>query len=309
MTDPRVAPAPLDRRRLLAMAAATGVAATGAAAGADSESTLRRPSAGAAKPSRVPADFPRDDPAFNVLAVGRLQGDLSGATTYVYNPGVVYGVVPGQGLPPAEFGLRLFKVEGCTRRISRRLADGSVEERSRNWMFYCDAESGAPLERLQNPWTRQWLDVPPWRGSPGRSRLTVNGPQVAFGPGFENSSLGQPLRLDWRTLGDTTWVGRQSATRLRDPNGRFRNEMSIDAWVCRTRDVADARLTHIPSTYAWTSFAEWMPWLGMGSRPGNLLWRIESTVLHSADALPATFRERMQRVLPGKLEEPLGWDG
>ncbi len=83
--------------------------------------------------------------------------------------------------------------------------------------------------------------------------------------------------------------------------------MSIDAWVCRTRDVADTRLTHIPATNAWTSLGEWLPWLQMGSRSGNLLWRIESTVLHTAEALPAAFRERMQSVLPGKLEEPMEW--
>jgi hypothetical protein len=300
----------LDRRRLLGMAVAgasvaatataTGVARSAEAAGATADATVAPPG--------IPPGFPRDDPAFNVLTLGKLQGDLSGATTFTYNPGVVYGVIPGQGLPPGEFGLPIFKVEGCTRRISRRLPDGSVEERSRNWMFYGDAETGAPLERLRNPWTGQWLDVPPWRGSPARSRLTVNGPLVDVGPGFENTSVGRPVRLEWRTLGDTTWIGRQSATRLRGPTGRFRNEMSIDAWVCRTRDVANANLTHLPSTYAWTSFAEWMPWLGMDSRPGNLVWRIESTVLHAVEALPVAFRDRMERVLPGKLGEPMGWD-
>jgi hypothetical protein len=304
MSDPVAVPRPLDRRRLLQLAAAAGAvtAAPGPAA---------TPAAGADRGSGTghsPPDFPRDDPAFNVLTLGKLQGDLSGATTFTYNPGIVYGVIPGQGLPPGEFGVRLFKVEGCTRRISRRLADGSVEESSRNWMFYGDADTGAPLEKFRNPWTGQTLEVPPWRGSPGRSRLTVNGPEVDFGAGFENSSIGRAVRLDWRTLGETTWIGRQASTRLRGAAGGFRNEMSIDAWVCRTRDVVDLRLTHIPSTYAWTSFAEWMSWMGMGSRPGNLLWRIESTVLHDVAALPAAFRERMQRVLPGKLEEPMGWD-
>ncbi len=306
MTDPAVAPASLDRRRLIGLATAVGTALAGTArAGTASAGTAF---AGTSKPSRVSPDFPRDDPAFNVLTIGKLQGDLSGATTFVYNPGVVYGVIPGQGLAPGEFGRRLFRVEGCTRRISRRLPDGSVEERSRNWMFYRDADSDAWLTKFRNPWTGQLLDVPPWRGSPGRSRLTVNGPELQGSARFENTSVGRPLALDWRSLGETTWVGRQSSTRLRDASGRFRNEMSVDAWVCRTRDMADTRLTHIPSTNAWTSFAEWMPWLGMESRPGNLLWRIESTVLHTADALPAAFRERLQQLLPGKLEEPLGWD-
>jgi hypothetical protein len=310
MTVLRVAAAPFDRRRLLGMAVAgVSVAGAGVATAANQSAAARPAVTGAAVPRpQLAPDPPRDDPAFNVLTLGKLQGDLSGATTFTYNPGIVYGVIPGQGLPPGEFGLPLFKVEGCTRRISRRLPDGSVEERSRNWMFYGDADTGAPLERWRNPWTGQWLDVPPWRGSPVRSRLTVNGPQLDFGPGFENTAVGRPVRLDWRSLGDTTWIGRQSSTRLRGPTGGFRNEMSIDAWVCRTSDVADAALTHLPSTYAWTSFAEWMPWLGMGSRPGNLVWRIEPTVLHSVQALPATFRDRMQRVLPGKLDEPMGWD-
>ena len=303
MTDPAAFPATLDRRRLLGLATAAGAAMTGTSVAASEAGQT-----GASKPSRELPDFPRDDPAFNVLAIGKLQGDLSGATTFIYNPGVVYGVIPGQGLPPGEFGQRLFRVEGCTRRISRRLPDGSVEERSRNWMFYCDADSGAWLTKFRNPWTGRELEVPPWRGSPGRSRLTANGPELQFGRGFENTSVGRPLRLDWRTLDETTWVGRQSSTRLRDANGRFRNEMSIDAWVCRTRDIADTRLTHIPSTNSWTSFGEWMPWLGMESRPGNLLWRIESTVLHTSDALPAALRERMQQRLPGKLDEAMGWD-
>jgi len=298
----------LDRRGVLRLLAAGAAVSSAGHAGLAVASRASGARQGGVKPARIPADFPRDDPAFNVLTVGKLQGDLSGAPTWIYNPGVVYGVLPGQGLPPADFGRALFRVEGCTRRISRRLPDGSVEERSRNWMFYLDADTGAPLGKFRNPYTGALLDAPPWRGSPGRSTLTVNGPLVQFGPGFENTSIGRALRLDWRTLGETTWIGRQASTRLRDATGAVRNEMSIDAWVCRTRDVADTRLTHIPSTFAWTSFAGWMPWLEMGSRPGNLLWRIESTVLHALEALPVAFRERMQQGLPGKLEAPFGWE-
>jgi hypothetical protein len=250
---------------------------------------------------------PLDDAAFNVRTVGKLLGDLSGVVTYTWNPGTVYGVIPGAGLPPGEFGRALYRVEGVTQRISRLLEDGSVEERSRNWMFYVDAERDEYLSRWRNPYTGEDLEVPPWRGSPSRSVLTVRGPEVNFGAGFENTSLGKPPRLAFRTLGERTWITRHAATRLTDAAGKHRNELSIDAWICRTADLLDERLTHIPSTYTWTSHAEWQPWTRMQGRAGNVLWRIESVVLHEREALPQRFLRHLETLLQGKLDEPLNW--
>jgi len=250
---------------------------------------------------------PLDDAAFNVRTVGKLLGDLSGVVTYTWNPGTVYGVIPGAGLPPGEFGRALYRVEGVTQRISRLLEDGSLEERSRNWMFYVDAERDEYLSRWRNPYTGEELEVPPWRGSPSRSVLTVRGPEVSVGAGFENTSLGKPPRLAFRTLGERTWITRHAATRLTDAAGKHRNELSIDAWICRTGDLLDDRLTNLPSTYTWTSHAEWQPWTRMQGRAGNVLWRIESVVLHEREALPQRFLRHLEAVLPGKLDEPLNW--
>jgi len=250
---------------------------------------------------------PLDDPAFNVRTLGKLLGDLSGVVTYTWNPGTVYGVIPGAGLPPGEFGRALYRVEGVTQRISRLLEDGSVEERSRNWMFYVDAERDEYLSRWRNPYTGEELEVPPWRGSPSRSVLTVRGPEVNFGTGFENTSLGKPPKLSYRTLGERTWITRHAATRLTDAAGKHRNELSIDAWICNTAELLDERLTHIPSTYTWTSHAEWQPWTKMQGQAGHVLWRIESMVLHKQSDLPQRFLRHLEALLPGKLDEPLNW--
>ena len=250
---------------------------------------------------------PLDDPAFNVRTLGKLLGDLSGVVTYTWNPGTVYGVIPGAGLPPGEFGRALYRVEGVTQRISRLLEDGSVEERSRNWMFYVDAERDEYLSRWRNPYTGEELEVPPWRGSPSRSVLTVRGPEVNFGTRFENTSLGKPPKLSYRTLGERTWITRHAATRLTDAAGKHRNELSIDAWICNTAELLDERLTHIPSTYTWTSHAEWQPWTKMQGQAGHVLWRIESMVLHKQSDLPQRFLRHLEALLPGKLDEPLNW--
>ena len=137
--------------------------------------------------------------------------------------------------------------------------------------------------------------------------LTVRGPEVSFGAGFENTSLGKPPRLAFRTLGERTWITRHAATRLTDAAGKHRNELSIDAWICRTADLLDERLTHIPSTYTWTSHAEWQPWTRMQGRAGSVLWRIESIVLREREALPQHFLRHLETLLPGKLDEPLNW--
>ena len=248
-----------------------------------------------------------NDPSFNIGVIGKLQGDLSGKPTYSYNPGFVYGVIPNQGLAPAEFGQLLYKVEGVTKRISRLLQDGSIEERSRNWMFYCDADTGAYLKQWRNPYTQAIINVPPWRGSPSTSKLTLQGPVMDFGSGFENTSIGQAPKLDWRTLGETTWITRHAATRLTDDTGNARNEMSIDSWVCKTRDVAASELTHIPSTYAWTSHAQWQAWTEMQGRPGHVIWRVETVVMHERDELPNSLLAQLNKIVPGKIDEPMNW--
>jgi len=45
----------------------------------------------------------------------------------------------------------------------------------------------------------------------------------------------------------------------------------------------------------------------MSGRPGGLLWRIDSVVLDDIEQLPGVFVERLQKLLPGKLQERLTW--
>ena len=249
------------------------------------------------------ANLPIDDPAFNAEVIGKLQGDLSGRQRYLYNPGFIFGVAPaGAGLPPEQFGKLLLQVEGCTTRISRRLADGSIEERSDSWMFFCDPQSGDYLTEWRNPYTAELLKVPPFRGSPSASRLTPMGPVLAASSlKLESTALNSPVRLHWRSIGNTTWLSRHAASRITLPDGKMRNEMSVDAWVCRTADLRNRRRSFIPSTYSWTSHAEPPPWFNMAGRPGGVVWRIETLLLEDATQLPARFVDHSERLLPGKL--------
>jgi hypothetical protein len=273
-------------------------------AGADAKSRDRR----GADPQALAASLPTSDPAFNVRALGRLQGDLSGKTLYSYSQGLVFGLVPGDGPPLAEYGRLIYRTEGVSVRMSRTRPDGSIEDRSRNWLFYRDADSGEYITEFTNPYTGERLSVPTFRGGIGGSVMTVNGPQISANFTMESTVFNRPLQLGWTFVGDTAFAHRHAFTRWKEgATGFQKTEMTLDAWVCRIADVANERLTMIPSSYSWTSQTEWQSWLKMRGRPGAMLWRNDSQKVDRIDALPKAFVERSEKMMPGKLTEPLTW--
>ena len=293
--------AAIDRRQAMsALAAAAGVG------------TLFAPGisrAGkATKTATLAANLPTGDPAFNVRTLGRLQGDVSGRVIYSFSQGQVFGLVPGDGPALADYGRLMYRTDGCAVRMSRLRADGAVEERSRNWMFYKDAESGAYLSEFRNPYTNESLPVPTFRGGISGGIMTTNGPQISASFTMESTVFNRPLLLDWRFLGDQAWIHRHAFTRWKEGStGFYKTEMTLDCWVCKLADLANEKLTMVPSLYSWTSQTEWQSWLKMRGKPGAMLWRNESVKLTSVSDLPAEFVAQSEKIMPGKLTEPLTW--
>ncbi len=272
--------------------------------GATLAASARTAGSAAQRPARA-ATIPTNDPAFAVRTIGRLQGDLSGLTTYTYNAGFVYGIVPDGRLSPGEFGQLLYQVEGCTKRRSRVLSDGSIDDRSRSWMVYRSAESGEYLDSYFNPYTAREIAVPRVRGGPARSRLTVRGAVIPDAARIESTAFDTPPRLHWRDDGSRVWISRHTASAIRPANGGIRQEFSIDAWVCTLDDLLDTRATHLPSTYTWTSHTSWQSWLQMKDHPGYSLWRIDAQVLPGKQQLPNRLLRRLEAVAPGEIDQPL----
>jgi hypothetical protein len=254
------------------------------------------------------ASLPIKDPAFNVRTLGRLQGDLSGKTLFSYSQGLVFGLIPGDGPALSDYGRLIYRTDGVAVKMSRVRADGAIEDRSRNWMFYRDAETGAYIDEFKNPYTGETVPVPTFRGGIGGNVMTVNGPQVSANFTMESTVFNKPLLLDYMFAGETAAIRRHAFTRWKESSTGFhKTEMTLDAWSCKLIDLANDKLTMIPSVYSWTSQTEWQSWLKMRGKPGAMLWRNESFKFDSVDALPRAFVERSEKMMPGKLTEPLTW--
>jgi hypothetical protein len=297
----------LSRRNALYVAALGGTAALlSAGTLASAEKKLKRRDA--ATMLSLASRLPTNDPAFNVRTLGRLQGDLSGRTIWSYSEGLVFGLVPGDGPALADYGRVLYRNAGVSVKMSRVLENGAVQDRSRSWMFYRDADSGEFLASFQNPYTGESVPVPTFRGGIGGSTMTVNGPEVSANFTMESTVFGRPLLLDWRFFGEHAWVRRHAFTRwLERSSNTHRTEMTLDCWVCRIEDVANEKLTMIPSQHSWTSQTEWQSWLKMRGKPGAMLWRQDGAKLTALEQLPKNFIDYSEKMLPGKLTEPLAW--
>ncbi len=299
-------PSTLTRRKALLAT----LSAPGALAMASAPLAAASGSRGNRRQAAAVAALPIDDPAFNATILGKLQGDVSGKVHYSYGPGLVFGLVPGEGPPLADYGRLLFRVEGVGVRRSRVLPNGNVQDRSRGWMFYRDAVTGEYLDEFSNPYTGELLKVPTFRGGISGSVMTPNGPEVSANFSMESTVFNQPVRLDWRFVGDRVLISRHAFTRWKESSsGNVKTEMTLDNWACTIDDVLDhRRRTLIPSIYAWTSQTEWQTWLKMKGRPGGLLWRTDRTLVPDIADLPPALVERSERLLPGKLTEPLTWE-
>ncbi len=287
-----------DALSLTAMAAAAGALPAAAAAS----------KVAAKEPAAVAESLAIRDPAFNVRTLGRLQGDLSGRTIYSFSTGQVFGLIPGDGPELSEYGRLLYRTEGCSVRMSRQRADGAIEERSRSWMFYKDAETQQYLSEFRNPYTDETVPVPTFRGGISGGVMTTNGPQVSASFTMESTVFNRPVLLDWQFFGDQAWIYRHAFTRWKESaTGFHKTEMTLDCWTCRVADVADDTKTMIPSNYSWTSQTEWQSWLKMRGKPGAMLWRLDGVKLGTIDQLPRDFVAQSEKLLPGKLTEPLTW--
>lgn len=262
----------------------------------------------AAARSADPSDknLPILDPAFNVKVVGRLQGDVSGKRMYVMRDGLVFGLVPGEGVSLNDYGRLMYRVQGCTSRESHLDADGTLHERSRSWLFYRDAHTGEYLQEFRNPFTGQTLPVPVFRAGISGSTLAPSGPVIRADFDMESSIFGKPPLLDWQFRGSRVALYRHGFTRWREnATGFTRTEFTLDSWSCDPRHVADTSFTHIPNEHSWTSQTEWQSWLGMRGKPGVMLWRNDSSFFSDVAELPEEFVTYSEKKLPGLFDAPL----
>lgn len=211
---------------------------------------------------------------------------VDGRPTTYWWLGKVYSRVPG------ERDRVLFQVEGMNIRQCGTVND---EERgagmrlvTREILLYKDPKTGEVVDRWQNPWTNETVDIIHVTNDP------VNQPGV-----YPIGNDGKPFSLPVTVSGNKWWL--TSAVPLFYTNplggdyqqyvGGTYHATEMFNFIGEVDDITNPKNASADVTVGWVRISRWLPWMRMGDRPGILYFHTAGRKVGDYANLPDSMRE------------------
>lgn len=227
----------------------------------------------------------------------KMRASLDGKQVFADWKVTAFAVVPGQRMRP------LFRLDGFNVARMQSHTDGSWRLISREVAYYRDLKTGEILQRYANPLTGKTDEVLQVINDP------VNIEFPAPTPGgrramFETSSDQMVLRQDIPLLYPNPVTPKDYPLESTGEN-YIASEHFI--YFARATDMHDDKLMSAPTHYSWSRLGPWLPWMGMGSQPGMILYVGHGAKLMSPDLLDPVVRAYTERNHPAFMNAPTAW--
>jgi len=243
------------------------------------------------------------EPTQAVEAWVRLKGDSDGALTYEWMTGTAYAIPEDGPSTP------LFDIESVTLRQFQRRGAGHYAEQTFACRLYRQPSTRAFIQRWNNPYTRENIDLKPGCRSGVTVVYSPAGATLDSDIAFDSTALGTPMQLRVVDAGNHLIVRREAHSEYQlSPAAAPRRETAIDTFKLARSYLTDTKRSHWLPQYQWTSVTQWMTLLNMGNRPGRMLWSINGRNYLHAEELPSDFRQAVERLAPGSLAHRFDWD-
>jgi hypothetical protein len=203
----------------------------------------------------------------------------------------------------------LFNVQGVNPRACRFVDDPQrgpgYQAAARELMLYLDPASDAVLRQWRNPWTGETVDVV----------HMVNDPASMRAPAFERDAAGRPTasRMRWTDMGQVWSAGRTQSFFRDSPlggayqdyvGGKYR-VMEISTFTITKADIAAWRPGRpLPYTATWVRISDWLPWMKMAGRDGQIVLTSQGRSSLAFDDLPEPLRGEIAARHPLMKETP-----
>lgn len=203
----------------------------------------------------------------------------------------------------------LFNLEGMNIRQCVSVHDPvrghGFRQVSREIMLYLDPQTGEVLRSWTNPYTNQQVDVMQVANDP------VNGR-----PSFPRAADGSPYRINMSIMGGMAimpvevplFYNNPLAGDYQEYVGNRYHAMEIFNFSGPVRDMLDTSIPTAHPAVAWVRISDWMPWMRMEGRQGQMVFNAVGTKLNSFDELPEVMRNEIATHYPAYVAPPPGDD-
>lgn len=230
-------------------------------------------------------------------------GVRDGAPAVYYWSGKVYSRVAG------EPDRHLFNGEGMNVRQCVAVSDPQRGKGyrlvSRELMFMTDPKTGAIVRQWQNPWTGETVDVMHIHNDPVNSR-----------PSFPIGADGKPHTVNMKRIGDWLLMPFEAPLFYHNVlNGDFQDyiggkyhAMEIFDFAFNAKEMLDTRNPTAYPSVSWVRISDWMPWMKMRGRQGQIVFNAMGSKLRGFDELPAVIKDEIAANYPIYTAPPPGDD-
>ena len=214
--------------------------------------------------------------------------------------GTKYGLVDNRATP--FYGMEIATFLRC-----RDLSADHFEVNSLEIVYYTDLATGKLLQRWQNPYTSEWLDMKYVPMGPTRVPYSVDGPEMPRSlPGVKIDSqhrLGPPL-----AVGDDVWIRNDSDASVTRDSGGDGKPFLVHDWAtyhASLRDIEDPAIKSAPADVSFIDLTSWPANFKMGDRVGTRMSRATGRKVDRRDAMPQSFLSLLQQQHPDIYRDPI----
>lgn len=199
----------------------------------------------------------------------------------------------------------IFNVEGmnirqCVTVTDEKLGKG-YRQVSREIMLYLDPETNKVLRNWTNPWTGKTVEVIHVANDPVNSR-----------PNFPIGADGKPFSVNLNRINDTLFLAFEAplyytnplAGDYQDYVGNKYHAMEIFDFSMKANEMLDTKNPTAYPAVAWVRISEWMPWMMMESRQGQMVFNAVGSKLKSFDELPKVLKDEIAANYPEYTAPP-----
>ena len=173
---------------------------------------------------------------------------------------------------------------------------------SREVMFFTDIKTGEIIRKWTNPWTDETVDVVQIANDPVNQRpsfaRTADGKP---GPGMRISKIGEwalmPLEVP-------LFYTNPLAGDYQEYVGNKYHAMEIFDFAVRSEELLDTKYPTAYPMVSWVRISDWMPWMKMRGRQGQLVFNAMGAKVKSYEEVPAVIRNEVAANYPEYASPP-----